>query len=502
MPTPHVFILRGDITHFACDAWLLPTDRNVTIEAAWRGVEHLDERARAVAHRLRAGEHAAALEAIDGEPIPILTAVPDRSRIEPEHIPETNQRLRSFVAEAVRVVRSESRALPLLAVPTFASGLGGGPKVRDELLADQLRVLREEAAAHSVDIAVVIHSPAAYAFAQSLRREDAHWPDLSEAQLAHARRLAGFARGGRLVPFLGAGTSISAGGLLWDELLATLAERIGLGELADAFAKSTIDPLDKASLLARRAPGFNALVATEIARFTRYGLAPALLASLTAEQAITLNYDALYETAAADAGVPRTVITTATAPHADRRWLLKLHGDVADPDSIVLTRNDYLGYDASRAALSAMVTATMATRHILFVGFGLTDPHFHEIVHDVTTAFPAGASDGTALATALTLHADPIAAELWAGRLDLVPFEGGDGTAEAARRLEIMLDAMLAFASDGVGYLLADGHDAALPPAELQLRARLKTFLSDASDAERATAAWREIERLVERFGG
>src|SRR5690606_22343638 len=40
----------------------------------------------------------------------------------------------------------------------------------------------------------------------------------------------------------------------------------------------------------------------------RYGLAPALLASLRTPQAITLNYDRLFEKASDDAGLPRVRI--------------------------------------------------------------------------------------------------------------------------------------------------------------------------------------------------
>src|SRR4051812_40314559 len=32
----HLFITRGDIRRLACQAWLLPTDRDVTIEPIWR----------------------------------------------------------------------------------------------------------------------------------------------------------------------------------------------------------------------------------------------------------------------------------------------------------------------------------------------------------------------------------------------------------------------------------------------------------------------------------
>ncbi len=31
----HVFIVRGDITRIACDAWLLPSDERFTLTPAW-----------------------------------------------------------------------------------------------------------------------------------------------------------------------------------------------------------------------------------------------------------------------------------------------------------------------------------------------------------------------------------------------------------------------------------------------------------------------------------
>src|SRR3954447_6950141 len=31
----HVFIVHGDLTHLACDDWLLPTDRALTLTDAW-----------------------------------------------------------------------------------------------------------------------------------------------------------------------------------------------------------------------------------------------------------------------------------------------------------------------------------------------------------------------------------------------------------------------------------------------------------------------------------
>src|SRR3954462_1285437 len=31
----HVFVVHGDLTHLACDDWLIPTDRDLTLTDAW-----------------------------------------------------------------------------------------------------------------------------------------------------------------------------------------------------------------------------------------------------------------------------------------------------------------------------------------------------------------------------------------------------------------------------------------------------------------------------------
>jgi hypothetical protein len=516
VPSPHVFVARGDLLHFACDAWLLPTDKALSIAPYWRSLVGLDERVAEVrTNRFSRGDQVALpLVPIDGEPTPILTAVPDRpvqNAADVKGLAEVARRLREFVAQASHTVvthRVTNRPLPLLAVPLFATAGGGSGAVRDALLTQQIEVLRKLATEFAIDVVIVTRHDAAHAFAQSRRREhaEAAWPELSAPMLGEVKKLADRARKRRLVPFLGAGTSVSAGGPSWGSLLEILGQRI---ELDEATAASLRDKnvLDQASYLSalyeEREPGsFARAVATEVGALERYGLAPALLTAIDSEQAITLNYDRLFETAAENAGTPRSVIP-GTHEGEHERWLLKLHGTVDDPASIVLTRDDYLGFDSSRRALSSIVKATLATRHLLFVGFGLADDHFHEIVHDVRRAFPSSGT-GT-LATALTLFADPLDERLWQGRLRLVPMlpepHNGTRVEEAARLLEIFLDALAAFATDAHTYLLAEGHDTALTPAELRLRERLATLLRETTEEERATGAWQEVEAMSTRLG-
>src|SRR5207244_1581616 len=69
-------------------------------------------------------------------------------------------------------------------------------------------------------------------------------------------------------------------------------------------------------------------------------------------------------------------------PEADA-WVLKMHGSVSHPEDIVLTREHQLAYEERHAALAGIVQTLLLTRHMLFVGFSLSDDTFHRIADDV-----------------------------------------------------------------------------------------------------------------------
>lgn len=311
---------------------------------------------------------------------------------------------------------------------------------------------------------------------------------------------------------MGAGVSVSAGAPSWDELLRRLARRMNLDdETTEALFRPGRDALDQAAYLRavfidskdpedrREDGGFAEAIAEEVS-MRRYGLAPALLAGLGTEQAITLNYDELFELAARDAGDPRTVIPDGFV-ESDSKWLLKLHGSVTNADTIVLTRDDYLGFSASRDALSAIVKATLITHHLLFVGFGLADDHFHQILHDVKQAVPPGL-EGRSLATALKLSHDPLDTKLWAGQLSIVPMAGESiGIDEASRELEIFLDALLAFSTDSRSYLLNPDYANVLSEHDDGVRRLLLDVVGAVTHEQRQTDAWQVVERALVELG-
>ena len=516
----HVFVIRGDLRNLACSAWMQTTDKRLRPGGRWQ-VDIPDAASRLTKTDRAAfeAEHVFAIpvwpRGDDRAAIPYLTAVPFYGvRTADDYRP----RIRAFVEAAAPLAHkrpSGDRPRPLLAMPPIGFGRGGAALRKGDvirMILDEARIL---AAEFDVDIAIVLRDDQkAYALAQHLRKTqdvDA-WPELTADEMRHAKRLGALARRERLVPFMGAGVSVSAGAPTWSELIERLADRAALEPaVRSALFDQGRDALDQATFLRQaieaRLPDDPHAFSRAIAALTdvkRYGLAPALLAALDIEQAITLNYDTLFERAAEDGGLPRRKIPGASPRDArGDRWLLKLHGTVDDPASIVLTRSDYLGFNSERAALSSIVKATLMTRHVLFVGFGMSDDHFHEIIHDVRRAVQSTGSSQNEVGTVLTLRDDLLDRELLS-ELEFVPFATSVSEPDypaAARRLEIFLDAMLAFASDSHAYLLDKTYDAGLTDDERMLRQQLLSMVKAATPATKETTSWRVVESMLGELG-
>ncbi|MCC3273279.1 SIR2 family protein [Arthrobacter zhangbolii] len=516
MGQSHVFVTKGSLTNFACDAWLLPTDRTYSIAAHWRaavpGLQDalIEDAGFASGAMLAQPIHTWPAD----EPLPVLTAVP-YSGI--SSVDELIPPLREFIcvaADTARRRRSEasreqSRPVPLLAMPLFGTGGGGAGLVKGDVIRLLLEETRSAAAEAGVDVVLVLANEKDFALAQELRkRQPEWWASLDREHQTEAARLAGHARDGKLVPFMGAGVSMSAGAPSWTELLSALAKTAKLTDSETESLKKR-GHLDQASILRsiyeeraeRGALTFNEAIA-RLVELKRYGLTPALLASLGSREAITLNYDELFEFASDDAGVPRSVIPDGAGQHDD--WLLKLHGSVTDPDSIVLTRDDYLGFSTSRNALSALVKATLMTQHLLFVGFGLTDDHFHEILHDVKQALPKESRTGEGSATALMLSTDPLDPRMWSNQLKLVPMSD-DSRKEfnnsSGRTLEIFLDLLVALSTDSHSYLLAEGYEGALTEAERSLREALLDLGKRLTEDEAHSSGGVRLQEMLAELG-
>jgi hypothetical protein len=249
---------------------------------------------------------------------------------------------------------------------------------------------------------------------QSARSAVDAWPSLSDRLRQTAQDLANRALEGQLALFIGAGVAMGCGLPSWSELLQHLAVLARLTD-AERAAFKCCDVLDQATILEKRLTpaGFRRAIAERLHEKTRvsYSLLHCLLASLCGEslQAVTTNYDVKFEQAlddcAGQCGLPPLSILPFKPVDGSPRWLLKMHGCVRKPESIVITRKDYLNYHNKCEAIGGVVQAMLITKHVLFLGFSLTDPNFHKILHAVSETIGA---DLKSHATAIILQENPI----------------------------------------------------------------------------------------------
>ncbi|TFV61982.1 UNVERIFIED_ORG: SIR2 family protein, partial [Bacillus sp. AZ43] len=383
----------------------------------------------------------------------------------------------------------------------LGTGWGGAAGQRGDLLRELLPVLREAAAEHGFDVALVLRGPSDLAAAQRVRRgEDGGW-DLPDDLRALAEQLGEKARRGQLAVFFGAGVSAAVGLPTWEALVDELAEASGLaGELREGLSR--LPPQDSAALLAREL-GRDRLETFVKERFGPgpYALAHALVADLPVQEYVTTNYDPLVEQAARDVGRDLRVLPFEEAtPGAP--WLLKLHGDAAQPASVVLTREEYLRSGDTRAALAGVLHSLLLTRHVLFVGTSMLDDDLIRIAHQVRSALQLqGPESGRRTGTVLALREDPARARLWERDVETVAMAPADvPAAEAARRLEVFLDLVCCLSTPPTGYLLDPAYRGLLDAEECAVA----DALAEAAGVVRAdstSSAAREVAALLRRLG-
>ncbi|MGK5115076.1 SIR2 family NAD-dependent protein deacylase [Geodermatophilus sp. CPCC 205506] len=508
----HVFVVGADLRRLVCDDVLVPTDRALRVTAGWRELLPSElvtsEDSDGLCLDLRWNGEQRVLE-VPGDASPRLWLVdtvdgadrePDSDGTLPWLLDGARQAL---AAVARREVRRpvHGRARRLVALPALGTGWGGAAGRRGTLLQQLLPVLREAAGEHGFDVALVLRGPSDLAAAQRVRRGEEDGWHLPGHLRELAEDLGERARRGQLAAFVGAGVSAAAGLPTWEQLLDELAERSGLDDALRA-GLTRLPAQDAAALLAREL-GREQLEAFVKERFGpgRYALAHALLADLPVQELVTTNYDPLVELAAADIGRELSVLPFDDAVPG-RPWLLKLHGDAAHPESVVLTREEYLQFGDSRAALAGVLHSLLLTRHVLFVGTSMQDDDLIRIAHQVRSAIPSpGTEPRRRSGTVLTLREDPARARLWEQDVETVAMAPADTQpAEAARLLEVVLDLIVCLSTPPTGYLLDPAYRGLLNDEERALAEALGE-VERAMPARASTSATGEVAALLRRLG-
>jgi hypothetical protein len=512
MVVGHVYVVAGDMTRVACDAWLLPTDDKGRVSGSF-----------AAAIGLQSHSRIPGLE-FDGQRV---VRHPNEAfpKVWLGDVGRVNEMsgwytgvIEPFVTQALEALGPTSSGCPrVLAVNVLGTGEGGKRSDKGAIHPALLPTLIDAVTNHDVDLLLVCWGRRAYSAAQRARRDlmdheqgrklwelGTRAGDLSRA----AALIANHALDRNLVLFMGAGVSAGAGLPAWQALLDRIAVSLDYDDRLDLDRLHRHDMRDQAAILENRLKRTGRALHTELTeglKATGYAITHALLASLEVREAVTTNYDQLFEAAVKPVDGDLAVLPYQPV-RAGQRWLLKIHGSI-DQESVVITRDDYLSTPVTHGALFALVQAMLITRHMLFVGYSLKDEDFHQVMHEVRLA-RAGV-EHTKCGTVLTLFEDPLFEDLWSNDLEIVPMSdepSGDPTpgdvARAARTLTIFLDLVGFLASDLSAFLLDPTYQHMLTSPEKDL-AGLLAALSDAylRDDRPDLPAWRRVGQLLDDLG-
>lgn len=523
MPTSgHLFVVQADLTRLAADAFLVPCDTALNVAGGWR--PFLEPGAEAQASRdwftPPGVQNEAGFHYLPDTTPDVAKPTPDQvvglrvlvDTVQAGSIPAMVEHSLDAVRFAAgKATKRGGRALPLIAMPLLGVGQGKFPGRRAEVIRELITQLLEFVSSEAIDVALVLRSTADFAAAQWARSQvpdsgAAAWPELSPRQLALADRLGEKAARGELSIFAGAGVSNPVGFPDWEGLLR---------ELAEAHGKTLTMPADpkEANYLQiaqdLQIETLNQDIADRF-RTQKHALGHALLADLRTRSLVTTNYDPCLENAAeAIHTSPRLRVIARELAVGSDPWLLKLHGDIAHPDTIVLTTEHYKRLEKEHNALRGVVQTLMLTSHLLFVGFGFADSDFlamAEAVQKVRALAQEDIADakvGTAIA--LREPEERGSGKRTYSELDyqyLAP--AGSDSSEAARLLEILLD-RLAWRCQITGdvrasFLLDPDYQKGANPEEDELRKKLLE-LQEVAERHRGSAGYGAVTGLLQALG-
>lgn len=106
---------------------------------------------------------------------------------------------------------------------------------------------------------------------------------------------------------------------------------------------------------------------------------------------VTTNYDTLTEDLLQSIDQKPTVFIGQQGFFDETyNWseLFKIHGDITDPNSIVITEEDYKRYDKNSILISAKILSNLINSPIIFLGYSLTDRNIQKLLADFASQLP------------------------------------------------------------------------------------------------------------------
>ena len=193
----------------------------------------------------------------------------------------------------------------------------------------------------------------------------------------------------KVILFIGGGLSANAGLPLWHDLIHLIKRSRRFNSEEEAFFAGLDLPQQAQYLYDVR--GKTAVIHTIRDIFGR-SIRPSdtsavhrTITTLPINTIITSNWDELIEIHFERENISLDVIwrddqfTTTTT----RKTLIKMHGTIQAPDSIIFSEDDYYRFATSRSLIKQHISTLLSTSTVLFAGYGYRDFDFKLIFYEV-----------------------------------------------------------------------------------------------------------------------
>jgi hypothetical protein len=165
----------------------------------------------------------------------------------------------------------------------------------------------------------------------------------------------------------------------------------------------------------------------------------AILPDISFAAVLTTNYDVLLETAytIARGMKPHTYTHTDVAQIIDLNdrkefYILKMHGDIDNFDTVVVTQNDYRKLMFDNKAYREFLKVIFMTKTVFFVGFSLNDPDLVFLLDELETTFKDNGRQTNHYALMNARETGSIQRSNWKDNygIQIIPYEATEGHPE------------------------------------------------------------------------
>lgn len=206
----------------------------------------------------------------------------------------------------------------------------------------------------------------------------------------------------RLVIFVGAGVSKNSGVPSWYELIKKFADELGYSrcdtcqkKVADCPKMVCKDRYEYTQEEFLRIPEYYYQQDVSENHTNYFGLIQSTLHcdegpnpiddeifSIFPRHIITTNYDPLLEKSQSVNSPLYTVVTRDSdlLAEANDRYIIKMHGDLGNPGTIVLKESDYIKYEQEHPLICTFVKSLLVNHTFLFLGYSLNDNNLNLII--------------------------------------------------------------------------------------------------------------------------